>query len=155
MAKRLNWGILATGWIADLFVKDLQLTGKKVVAVGSRSQQGADRFAAQFGIPKAHGSYEALVADPNVDIIYVATPHPMHAANAVMALEGGKHILVEKAFTINTGQARKIVDLAKSKNLQKFTTSFRLLQFQDLLPHTMLLKFLFKIRCHSFKTTYC
>ena len=115
MAKRLNWGILATGWIADLFVKDLQLTGKKVVAVGSRSQQGADRFAAQFGIPKAHGSYEALVADPNVDIIYVATPHPMHAANAVMALEGGKHILVEKAFTINAGQARKIVDLAKAK----------------------------------------
>jgi len=117
MAKRLNWGILATGWIADLFVKDLQLTGKKVVAVGSRSQQGADRFAAQFGIPKAHGSYEALVADPNVDIIYVATPHPMHAANAVMALEGGKHILVEKAFTINAGQARRIVDLAKAKNL--------------------------------------
>lgn len=117
MATGLRWGILATGWIADLFVKDLQMTGHSVTAVGSRSQQSADRFAAQFGIPKAHGSYEALVADPNVDIVYVATPHPMHAANATMALEAGKHILVEKPFTINAAEARRIVDLATSKNL--------------------------------------
>ena len=117
MATGLRWGILATGWIADLFVKDLQMTGHTVTAVGSRSQQSAVRFAAQFGIPKAHGSYEALVADPNVDIVYVATPHPMHAANATMALEAGKHILVEKPFTINAAEARRIVDLATSKNL--------------------------------------
>ena len=117
MATGLRWGILATGWIADLFVKDLQMTGHAVTAVGSRSQQSADRFAAQFGIPKAHGSYEALVADPNVDIVYVATPHPMHAANATMALAAGKHILVEKPFTINAAEARRIVDLAASKKL--------------------------------------
>jgi predicted dehydrogenase len=117
MATGLRWGILATGWIADLFVKDLQMTGHAVTAVGSRSQRSADRFAAQFGIPKAHGSYEALVADPNVDIVYVATPHPMHAANATMALAAGKHILVEKPFTINAVEARRIVDLAASKNL--------------------------------------
>ena len=117
MATGLRWGILATGWIADLFVKDLQMSGHSVTAVGSRSQQSADRFAAQFGIAKAHGSYEALVADPNIDIVYVATPHPMHAANAMMALEAGKHILVEKPFTINAAEARRIVDLATSKKL--------------------------------------
>jgi predicted dehydrogenase len=117
MATGLRWGILATGWIADLFVKDLLMTGRTVTAVGSRSQQSADRFAARFGIPKAHGSYEALVADPNVDIVYVATPHPMHATNATMALAAGKHILVEKPFTINAAEARRIVDLATSKKL--------------------------------------
>ena len=117
MTTRLNWGILGTGWIADLFVKDLQLTGHQVSAVGSRTREAADRFAAQFGIPRAHGSYQALAADPDVDIIYVATPHPMHSENALMALDAGKHLLVEKAFTINAAQARGIVDLAKAKNL--------------------------------------
>jgi predicted dehydrogenase len=117
MANDLRWGILATGWIAELFVKDLQLTGRRVAAVGSRTKASADKFAARFGIAKAHGSYEALVNDPNVDIVYVATPHPMHAANAALALNAGKHILVEKAFTINAAEAQSIVDLAKAKNL--------------------------------------
>jgi len=117
MANGLRWGILATGWIAELFTKDLQLTGHQVTAVGSRSPAGAERFARQFGIPHAHGSYEALVADPEVDIVYVATPHPMHAANALLALNAGKHVLVEKAFTVNAREARQIVDLATEKRL--------------------------------------
>ena len=117
MANGLRWGILATGWIADLMVKDLQLTGRPVTAVGSRSQASADRFAARFGIAKAHGSYEALCADPNVDIIYVATPHPMHADNAIMALNAGKHVLVEKAFTINAREAQAIVEVATARKL--------------------------------------
>jgi predicted dehydrogenase len=117
MSKGLRWGILATGWIADLFTRDLLLTGHAVTAVGSRSQAGAERFAAQFGIGHAHGSYEALVADPEVDIVYVATPHPMHAANATLALNAGKHVLVEKAFTLNAAEARQVVDLAASKGL--------------------------------------
>lgn len=117
MAGSVRWGILATGWIADLFVKDLQQHGHTVSAVGSRSQAGADRFAAQFGIATAHGSYEALCADPNVDAIYVATPHPMHAENARLALDHGKHVLIEKAFTVNAREAREIVDLAESKGL--------------------------------------
>src|SRR6185312_17081060 len=95
----------------------LQLTGHEVTAVGSRSPTGAERFARQFGIPHAHGSYEALVADPEVDIVYVATPHPMHAANALLALNAGKHVLVEKAFTVNAREARQIVDLATEKRL--------------------------------------
>lgn len=117
MAEKLRWGILATGWIAELFVRDLVLTGHAVTAVGSRTQASADRFAAQFGIARAHGSYEALVADPNVDIIYVATPHPQHAAAARLALNAGKHVLVEKAFTLNAPEAADIVDLASAKGL--------------------------------------
>ena len=117
MARKIGWGILATGWIAELFVKDLILTGHSVVAVGSRMQESADRFAETFGIAKAHGSYEALVADPDVDIIYIATPHPQHAAAAKLALNAGRHVLVEKAFTINAAEAAEIVDLAAAKQL--------------------------------------
>lgn len=117
MAAKPRWGILATGWIADLFVKDLLLTGHVVTAVGSRAQASADRFAKTFSIATAHGSYEALVADPDVDIIYVATPHPQHAHAAKLALNAGKHILVEKAFAINAAEASQIVDLATAKGL--------------------------------------
>jgi predicted dehydrogenase len=117
MAAKIRWGILATGWIAELFVKDLLLTGHQVTAVGSRTQASADRFAAQFGIPTAHGSYEALAADPNVDIIYIATPHPQHAHAATLALNAGKHVLVEKAFTLNAADAADIVALARTKGL--------------------------------------
>jgi len=113
----LRWGILGTGWIADLFVRDLQLTGRKVVAVGSRSQASASAFAARFHVPKALASYEALAADPDVDVIYVATPHPLHADNALLALEGGKHVLIEKPFTLNAAEARRVVDRAKAKKL--------------------------------------
>lgn len=117
MAGRVRWGILATGRIAEQFVKDLQQHGHTVTAVGSRSQASADKFAAEFGIGKAHGSYEALCADPNVDAIYVATPHPMHAENAKLALNHGKHVLIEKAFTVNAREAQEIVDLGASKGL--------------------------------------
>ena len=117
MTERLRWGILATGGIAHAFANDLKLNGFTVQAVGSRSQESADAFAAEFGIPNAHGSYEALVADPEVDVIYVSTPHPMHAAGARLALEAGKHVLVEKAFTVNAAEARAIADLAAAKGL--------------------------------------
>lgn len=117
MTERLRWGILATGGIAHAFANDLKLNGFTVQAVGSRSQESADAFAAEFGIPNAHGSYEALVADPEVDVIYVSTPHPMHAAGATLALEAGKHVLVEKAFTVNAAEARALAELAASKGL--------------------------------------
>ncbi|WEO78045.1 Gfo/Idh/MocA family oxidoreductase [Cryobacterium sp. SO2] len=117
MTDALRWGILATGGIAHQFAGDLVKNGFTVQAVGSRSQAAADAFAAEFGIPTAHPSYEALVADPNVDIIYVSTPHPFHAANASLALEAGKHVLVEKPITLNAAEARQLAALAESKNL--------------------------------------
>jgi predicted dehydrogenase len=117
VADSLRWGILGTGGIATSFTTDLVANGLTVVAVGSRTQEAADAFAATHGIPNAHGSYEALVADPEVDAIYVSTPHPFHYDNAKLVLNAGKHALVEKPFTLNARQAREVVDLAKSLNL--------------------------------------
>lgn len=97
-----GWGILATGWIAEQFVGDLKRHGHSVVAVGSRTQASADEFAARFDIPRAHSSYEDLVADPDVDIVYIATPHPYHLDNATLALNAGKHVLIEKLIVDHT-----------------------------------------------------
>jgi predicted dehydrogenase len=117
MTNLIRWGILATGGIAHLFTSDLVANGLTVQAVGSRMQSSADAFAAEFGIPTAHASYEALVNDPDVDVIYVASPHPLHAEHATLALNAGKHVLIEKPITLNAREARQIVDLAASKNL--------------------------------------
>ena len=115
---RVRWGILGTGGIASAFTADLQLTDSGVaVAVGSRSQDSADRFADAFGIASRHASYESLAADPDVDVIYVATPHPMHHDNAILALRAGKHVLVEKPFTMNAAEAREIVRVARERGL--------------------------------------
>lgn len=113
----LRWGILATGGIAGAFASDLRTAGLDLVAVGSRSQESADAFAARFDIAHAHPSYEALVADPDVDIIYVSTPHPMHHENARLALDAGKHVLVEKAFTLNRAEAEDLQRLAAERGL--------------------------------------
>lgn len=112
-----RWGILGPGGIARAFTSDLRTAGLDVAAVGSRRRESADAFAAEFGIPHAHGSYEDLVADPDVDIVYIATPHPMHAANALLALEAGKHVLVEKPFTLNAVEAAAVRDAAAERGL--------------------------------------
>jgi predicted dehydrogenase len=113
----VSWGILATGGIARAFTRDLLAHGHRVAAVGSRSAESARGFAQEFGIPNAHPSYDDLVADPDVDVIYVATPHNYHAGNALAALHGGKHVLVEKPFTVNAGEAREVFDAAQSSGL--------------------------------------
>ncbi|TFD56191.1 Gfo/Idh/MocA family oxidoreductase [Cryobacterium sp. Hh7] len=117
MTESIRWGILATGGIAHAFTSDLVQNGHKVQAVGSRSQASADAFAVEFGIPTAHASYAELVNDPEVDVIYVSTPHPFHAEHAALALNAGKHVLIEKPIALNAGEARQIVNLAASKNL--------------------------------------
>lgn len=117
MDKGLGWGILATGWIAELFTQDLITSNLKVAAVGSRSLEKAQTFADRFGIAKAHASYEDLVADPDVDIVYIATPHPQHVSAALLALDAGKHVLVEKPFTLNAVEALEITRRAAEKNL--------------------------------------
>lgn len=115
----LRWGILATGGIATAFATDLRAAGHDLVAVGSRTQESADVFAAQFGITPAHahGSYEDLVADSDVDIIYISTPHPMHVDGARLALTAGKHVLVEKAFTLNHAEAKELQELGREHGL--------------------------------------
>ena len=118
MATPLRWGIISTGRIAHTFASDLALIDDgTIVAIGSRSQASADAFGDEFSIPHRHASYEALVENPEVDVVYVATPHPMHHANATLALEHGKPVLVEKAFTMTGAQARDLVTLARAKNL--------------------------------------
>jgi predicted dehydrogenase len=114
---QIRWGILGTGFIADLQAQDLVENGFTVQAVGSRTLESSTAFGDKYRIPTAHESYEALVADPDVDVVYVATPHPFHHANALLALNAGKHVLVEKAFTINAREAQEIVELAESKGL--------------------------------------
>lgn len=113
----LRWGILATGGIAHAFTKDLTTAGLTVSAVGSRGIESAERFAAEHGIPRAHGSYEELAADPDVDIVYVATPHPQHAENAIMLLQHGKHVLVEKPFTLTEAEAAAVREVAVARGL--------------------------------------
>src|SRR4051812_12489347 len=114
-APSLRWGILATGLIARTFTDTLLAnTGQQVVAVGSRNKDKAAQFAAQRGIAKYYGSYEELVAAPDVDIVYVATPHSEHAANALLAIAAGKHVLVEKAFTRNAAEARQVIEAGRA-----------------------------------------
>jgi predicted dehydrogenase len=113
----LRWGILATGGIAHAFAHDLRTAGRDLVAVGSRRAPAAQAFADEFGIARAHDSYEALVDDPDVDILYIATPHPAHAENAILALEHGKHVLVEKPFTLTQPEAARVRDVARANGL--------------------------------------
>ncbi|KAK0639307.1 hypothetical protein B0T16DRAFT_241118 [Cercophora newfieldiana] len=126
----IRWGIMATGWIAEMFSKDL-LTNPaardvhdvrhEIVAVASSSaKERAAEFITKIDGPstaKTYGSYHELVADPDVDIVYVATPHSHHFQNAMLALDAGKNVLCEKALTVNAAQARKLVDKAREKNV--------------------------------------
>ncbi len=118
MSTKFRWGILGAGGIAKKFSLGVQaLADHELIAVGSRSQEKADQFADQFNIPHRHASYEALVADPEVDAIYVATPHPMHKENTLLCLAHGKHVLCEKPFTINAGEAKATIDEARQRKL--------------------------------------
>lgn len=117
-APPVRWGVLGAGWIAERFVAALQRhTRQQVVAVGSRSLDAATAFAHRFGVDRAHDGYASLVADPDVDVVYVATPHHLHAAHAALALLAGKHVLVEKPLALNAGEAQALADLAGRQGL--------------------------------------
>ncbi|CAN2205667.1 MviM Predicted dehydrogenases and related proteins [Candidatus Nanopelagicaceae bacterium] len=110
--SNFNWGILGPGGIAKAFAEDLKkLNGHSIAAVGSRTLSNAQSFANTFG-GTAYGSYEELVADPQVDAIYVATPHPAHKENVILALNAGKPVLCEKPFAVNADEAQQMVDAA-------------------------------------------
>lgn len=114
MNAEIRWGVVGPGRIAENVLPDFaHVPHARVVAVASRSQERADAFAARHGIDRAHGSYAAILDDPDVDVLYVATPHAQHAALSVAALRAGKALLVEKSFTATTAGAAEVVETAR------------------------------------------
>src|SRR4051812_21092595 len=113
----IRWGILSTGHIASVLTRDLALLPEEavVVAVGSRSLDKAEQFAAEYGIPRAYGSYAELANDPEVEVIYVASTHNDHLASARLCLEAGKAVLVEKPLTVSAAETEELVDLAGAR----------------------------------------
>lgn len=112
----IRWGILGTGGIAAHFAQDLRLLpDAELVAVGSRAQATADAFGAEWGAPRRYPSYAELVADPDVDAVYVSSPHPMHRDDALLAIEASKAVLCEKPFTVNRREAAAAVALARAR----------------------------------------
>lgn len=116
--RPVRWGILATGKIARSFARDLALLPEaQIAAVGSRRLAAAEEFAAEYDVAAAYGSYEELVCDPMVDVVYVATPHALHKQNVLMAFDAGKPVLCEKALTLNARDAAELVAVAREKKL--------------------------------------
>lgn len=137
--SNFRWGILGSGGIAHRFAEDLALLdGHQVAAVGSRSQESADKFAADFPGCRAFASYEDLVA-ADVDAIYVATPHPMHHANSLLAMKAGKPVLCEKAFTVNASQARELIEYSQKNRIPLMEA-----MWTRFLPHIHAIKDLIK-----------
>jgi len=117
-SETIHWGILGPGSIANRFAQSLpSVPGAKLHAVGSRSQQKADEFADKYNAPKRYGSYESLAEDPDVQVIYIATPHPQHKEAMLLCLNHGKAVLCEKPFTVNAREAAEVIDLARAKDL--------------------------------------
>lgn len=118
MADKVRWGVMGCGGIARKFIEDMPFVKDGVVAaVGSRSLDKAKEFAVQYGIPAAYGSYEQLAFCPDVDAVYIATPHPMHLADAIMCIEAGKGVLCEKPITLNALQTKRMIDAARAKGV--------------------------------------
>ncbi len=116
--EALKIGIMGTGRIASVLANTmLQMPQVVLMGAASRSLEKAEEFAARFSIERAYGSYEELAKDPDIQLIYIATPHSEHCSNAKLCLENGKHVLCEKAFAANYAQAKEMTDLAEEKNL--------------------------------------
>src|ERR1022692_1633263 len=136
MQKNIRWGILGCGHIAKKFAADLQyVEGAELMAAGSRSHAVADEFARTFSIPHSHGSYESLVKDEEVDVIYIASPHGLHLGHALLCLQNKKAVLCEKAFAINSRQAEEMIATAKEQNVflmealwSKFTPQYNIVK---------------------------
>ena len=135
-APAIRWGIVGVGWMADKFAAGVRdVTKGSVVAVSSRSLQKAEAFANERGIPRAYASVDELVADPDVDVVHIASPHSEHRTHALAAIAAGKHVLVEKAFCRNEVEAREVVDAARAAGvfcMEAMWTRF--------LPHVVAIK---------------
>ncbi len=121
MREKMNtvrWGIVSTGRITHQFVQDFDyVPNGTVVAVASRSQESADAFAAQYSIPRAYAGYDRLLEDPEVDAVYIATPHTLHYRNTMDAIQARKHVLCEKPFTVSVREARNLFHMAEQSSV--------------------------------------
>ncbi len=118
MPDNIRWGILGTGNIAHQFARGLRAADQaELVAVGSRTKDHADKFGDEFGVPRRHATYEALAADPGIDAVYVATPHPFHKDNTLLCLNENKAVLCEKPFAINASEAEQMIAAARKLEL--------------------------------------
>jgi predicted dehydrogenase len=116
--RPIRWGILGAGRIAAVVGADIKASaGSEIVAVGARDDSRARAFADTMGIPRSYGSYAELVDDDDVDVIYIATTHGQHHQHALLALDAGKPVLVEKAFTLTAAQAGEVIELARARGL--------------------------------------
>jgi predicted dehydrogenase len=142
--KKIRWGILGAGRIARKFATDLKLVeDAELIAIGSRSQQSAGDFSAEFTVKYRHNSYEALAQNPEVDVIYIATPHNLHYENTLLCLQHNKAVLCEKPFAMNAQQANEMIAAAKEKKLflmEALWTKFQphFLKMQEMIGQGML-----------------
>lgn len=134
MGANLRWGFMGTGWIARVVAQDFAHAGLTISAIGSSGSARAAEFASDFGILRSHGSYEDVAADPDVDIVYVTLLNQAHLEGALLAIERGKHVLVEKPFTMTSAEAERLVSAARSAGVfamealwSRFTPSQRAL----------------------------
>tara|TARA_R110002049_G_scaffold123874_1_gene279202 strand:+ start:2642 stop:3628 length:987 start_codon:yes stop_codon:yes gene_type:complete len=116
--KTINWGIIGLGNIANKFAQDvIIIPDAKLYAVASRSQENADAFASKYNAIKAYSSYEGLAKDPNIDAVYIATPHALHKENTLLCLEHGIAVLCEKPFAMDAEEVNQMIAKAKEKNV--------------------------------------
>lgn len=134
MNKKLNFGIIGAGHIANAMATTImQMREVNMYAIGSRSIEKAVAYKEKYKMEKAYGSYDELVKDENVDVVYVATPHSFHYEHAKLCLENNKHVLCEKAFTANTAQAEQLIKIAEKKGL--FIGEAMWTRFMPLIKH--------------------
>ena len=135
----LRWGIIAPGRIAGEFATGLRRhTDQRITAVASRSPERAAAFAAEFAVERVHPTYEALVADPAVDIVYVASPHTHHREHALLAIAAGKHVLVEKPIGISAAEAREITGAARAAGVYLLEAMWTRFQPKTVLIHRLI-----------------
>src|SRR5665648_154691 len=123
-SRPIRWGFLGAGGIAASMAADLHHGNNMLYAVAARDAGRAAAFAARFGASHSHGDYRALVEDPDVDIVYVATTHPFHREQALMAIDAGKHVLIEKPLALNAAHAREVLTTAREKGVFAMAVSY-------------------------------
>jgi predicted dehydrogenase len=158
--KTIKWCILGTGRISRIFAEGLKVVeNSELYAVGSRTRESAESFASEFNVKKAYSNYEEAANDPDVNVIYIGTPHNHHCENTLMCLDKGKNVLCEKPLSINGNEVRKMIEKAKEKNLflmEALWTRFlpNIIKAKELIDSGEIGKVKFLNSCFSVKSSY-